>query len=77
MLVVADNCADSTAAIARRLGVAVIERHDSTVRVRTHGVPDRIIYSAPRAKQLAALGLDATGIADRVRALRETEALAG
>jgi 1-deoxy-D-xylulose-5-phosphate synthase len=56
---------------------AVIEGHDSTVRVHTHGVPDRIIYAAPRAKQLAALGLDATGIAQRVRALHESEALAG
>jgi 1-deoxy-D-xylulose-5-phosphate synthase len=56
---------------------AIIERHDPAVRVHTHGVPDRIIYSAPRAKQLAMLGLDAAGIADRVRALHETEALAG
>jgi 1-deoxy-D-xylulose-5-phosphate synthase len=56
---------------------AVIERHDPTVRVHTHGVPDRIIYSAPRTKQLASLGLDAEGIAERVRALHETEALAG
>jgi 1-deoxy-D-xylulose-5-phosphate synthase len=56
---------------------AVIERHDSSVRVHTHGVPDRIIYAAPRTKQLAALGLDAPGIARRVRALYESEALAG
>jgi 1-deoxy-D-xylulose-5-phosphate synthase len=56
---------------------AVIERHDPTVRVQTHGVPDRIVYAAPRAKQLASLGLDADGIAARVRALRESEALAG
>jgi 1-deoxy-D-xylulose-5-phosphate synthase len=56
---------------------AIVARHDSTVRVHTHGVPDRIIYSAPRSKQLAVLGLDAAGIADRVRALRESEALAG
>jgi 1-deoxy-D-xylulose-5-phosphate synthase len=56
---------------------AVIERQDPTVRVQAHGVPDRIIYAAPRAKQLAALGLDAAGIADRVRALHESEALAG
>jgi len=55
---------------------AIIERQDPAVRVHTHGVPDRIIYSAPRAKQLAVLGLDAAGIADRVRALHETEALA-
>ena len=56
---------------------AVIERQDPGVRVHTHGVPDRIIYSAPRARQLAMLGLDAEGIARRVRALHESEALAG
>jgi 1-deoxy-D-xylulose-5-phosphate synthase len=56
---------------------AVIERQDPSVRVIAHGVPDRIIYAAPRAVQLAALGLDAAGIADRVRALHESEALAG
>jgi 1-deoxy-D-xylulose-5-phosphate synthase len=55
----------------------VIARHDSAVRVHTHGVPDRIVYAASRAKQLAALGLDAAGIAERVRALHESEALAG
>ena len=56
---------------------AVIERHDPGVRVHTHGVPDRIVYAASRAKQLASLGLDAAGIAERVRALHATEALAG
>ncbi len=56
---------------------AVIERLAPSVRVTTHGVPDRIIYSASRAKQLASLGLDATGIAERVRALHESEAMAG
>src|SRR5436190_3295124 len=56
---------------------AVIERQEPGVRVHTHGVPDRIIYAAPRARQLAMLGLDAEGIARRVRALHETEALAG
>ncbi|MDB4913393.1 MAG: deoxyxylulose-5-phosphate synthase [Gemmatimonadetes bacterium] len=55
----------------------VIERQDPGVRVHTHGVPDRIIYAAARTKQLAALGLDAAGIAERVRALHESEALAG
>jgi 1-deoxy-D-xylulose-5-phosphate synthase len=55
----------------------VIGRQDTGVRVHAHGVPDRIIYAAPRAKQLAALGLDAAGIAERVRALHESEALTG
>jgi 1-deoxy-D-xylulose-5-phosphate synthase len=56
---------------------AVIGRQHPGVRVHTHGVPDRIIYAASRPKQLAALGLDAAGIAQRVRALHESEALAG
>ncbi len=56
---------------------AVIARHDASVRVHAHGVPDRIIFAASRAKQLATLGLDAAGIADRVRALHESEALTG
>ena len=56
---------------------AAVERVDPTVRVVAHGVPDRIIPAASRARQLALTGLDATGIADRVRALHETEALAG
>jgi 1-deoxy-D-xylulose-5-phosphate synthase len=56
---------------------AVIGRQEPGVRVHTHGVPDRIIYAAPRSRQLAQLGLDAEGIARRVRALHESEALAG
>jgi 1-deoxy-D-xylulose-5-phosphate synthase len=46
---------------------AMIEEVDATTRVVTHGVPDEIIEQAPRAKQLARLGLDAPGIAARVR----------
>ena len=56
---------------------AIIQRLAPTVRVTTHGVPDRIIYAASRARQLAALELDAPGIANRVRALHGSEALAG
>jgi 1-deoxy-D-xylulose-5-phosphate synthase len=58
---------------------AVIARHDPSVRVATHGVPDRFIEQASRARQLQLTGLDAPGIADRVRALHrsETEAVAG
>lgn len=55
----------------------IINRQSPTVRVGVHGVPDRIVYAAPRKKQLAMLGLDAAGIAHRVRALHESEALAG
>ena len=56
---------------------SVIARYDSTVRVATPGVPDRVIHAAPRARQLAACGLDAPGIATKVRALLESEAMAG
>jgi 1-deoxy-D-xylulose-5-phosphate synthase len=56
---------------------AVVERLDPAVRVIAHGVPDRIIPAAPRARQLALTGLDAAGIAERVRALHESGALAG
>ncbi|MDB4907166.1 MAG: hypothetical protein JWO05_1950 [Gemmatimonadetes bacterium] len=56
---------------------SIVERHEPGVRVQAHGVPDRIIYAASRARQLASCGLDAAGIAERVRALHESEALAG
>ena len=58
---------------------SVIARHDPSVRVATHGIPDRVIHAASRARQLALTGLDAAGIAERVRALREqeSEAIAG
>jgi 1-deoxy-D-xylulose-5-phosphate synthase len=55
----------------------VIARRDSSVRVSVHGVPDRIIHAASRKKQLSQCGLDAPGIASRVRALLESEAMAG
>jgi 1-deoxy-D-xylulose-5-phosphate synthase len=56
---------------------SVIAGQDASVRVQTHGVPDRIIAAAPRARQLHACGLTPEGIADRVRAMLESEALAG
>jgi len=55
----------------------VIGQIDPSVRVGVHGVPDRYIEQAPRKVQLALTGLDAPGIARRVRALLETEAVAG
>jgi 1-deoxy-D-xylulose-5-phosphate synthase len=56
---------------------SVVERAEPSVRVVAHGVPDRVIYAASRARQLALCGLDAAGIADRVRALHESEAVTG
>jgi 1-deoxy-D-xylulose-5-phosphate synthase len=56
---------------------AIIERHDDSIRVGTLGVPDRIIVAASRARQLQECGLTPEGIAERVRALLETEAIAG
>ena len=47
---------------------AVIAGIDSSVKVVTHGVPDELIDQAPRALQLARLGLDARGIARRASA---------
>ena len=44
---------------------AVIGEMDSSVKVVAHGVPDDFVDQAPRAKQLARLGLDARGIAQR------------
>src|SRR5438270_3272844 len=45
---------------------AVIPSLDPSVRVATHGVRDGFVDQAPRARQLALLGLDARGIAQRV-----------
>lgn len=56
---------------------SVVSDLDASVRVHALGVPDRIVYAASRARQLAQCGIDAAGIADKVRALHETEALAG
>jgi len=53
---------------------SIVGGMDHHVTVITHGVPDRFIEQAPRAKQLAAVGLDSAGIASRVRRLRQTDA---
>jgi 1-deoxy-D-xylulose-5-phosphate synthase len=55
----------------------VIGQIHPAVRVGVHGVPDHYVEQAPRKSQLAKTGLDAAGIARRVRALLETEAVAG
>lgn len=46
---------------------------DPSVTVLAHGVPDVFIEQAPRAKQLASVGLDAAGIALRVRQIRQAD----
>jgi 1-deoxy-D-xylulose-5-phosphate synthase len=45
---------------------AVVGEMNPAVKVVAHGVPDSFVDQAPRAKQLAGLGLDAHGIARRV-----------
>jgi 1-deoxy-D-xylulose-5-phosphate synthase len=47
---------------------AVISELDPSIKVVAHGVPDDFVDQAPRAKQLARLGLDARGIAQRASA---------
>jgi 1-deoxy-D-xylulose-5-phosphate synthase len=56
---------------------AAIAQLDTEVVVHTHGVPDAFVEQASRARQLAGVGLDARGIAAKVRALLESEAMAG
>ena len=46
---------------------SVIATLDPSAHVIAHGVPDEFVEQAPRAKQLAAVGLDAMGIAMRVK----------
>jgi 1-deoxy-D-xylulose-5-phosphate synthase len=52
---------------------AVVADLNPGARVVAHGVPDAFIEQAPRAKQLASCGLDAAGIADRVRQIRQAD----
>src|SRR6202158_59412 len=47
---------------------AVIGEMDATIKVVAHGVADDFVDQAPRSKQLARLGLDARGIAQRASA---------
>ncbi len=52
---------------------AVVADMDPAVRVVAHGVPDSFIEQAPRARQLAGIGLDPAGIAARVRQIRNSD----
>ncbi|MDQ6736806.1 MAG: 1-deoxy-D-xylulose-5-phosphate synthase [Gemmatimonadota bacterium] len=53
---------------------SVIARLDPNVRVAAHGVPDAFIEQASRRRQLQVTGLDAAGIAARVRAVHGSAA---
>jgi 1-deoxy-D-xylulose-5-phosphate synthase len=54
---------------------AVAQTKAPDVRVVTLGAPDRVFEHAPRAQQLADVGLTGAGIAARVRALAAEESL--
>src|ERR1700687_4167174 len=56
---------------------AVIGEMDATIKVVAHGVADDFVDQAPRSKQLARLGLDARGIAQRASAAFGLENLRG
>jgi 1-deoxy-D-xylulose-5-phosphate synthase len=56
---------------------AVVGEMDSSIKVVAHGVRDDFIDQAPRAKQLARLGLDGRGIAQRASAAFGMENLRG
>jgi 1-deoxy-D-xylulose-5-phosphate synthase len=53
----------------------VVQTTAPDVRVVVLGVPDRTFEHAPRARQLEAVGLTASGIAARIRALASHESL--
>jgi 1-deoxy-D-xylulose-5-phosphate synthase len=53
---------------------AVVAQMDPVVRVVAHGVPDKFIEQAPRARQLASVGLDAAGIAAKAKQVRPGDA---
>ncbi len=53
---------------------AVVAQMNPSVRVVAHGVPDKFIEQAPRARQLALVGLDAQGIAARAKQIRHLDA---
>ena len=53
---------------------AVVAELNPSVRVIAHGVPDVFIEQAPRARQLALVGLDAQGIAARAKQIRHLDA---
>ena len=61
----------------RAFMAATVARLSTSVRVVVPGVPDRVTYATSGGRKLALAGLNAVGIAPRVRAMFESEAIAG
>ena len=53
----------------------LLQTRHPQVRVVALGVPDRLVEQAPRADQLELFGLNAGGIARRLRALHSEESV--
>lgn len=64
LLVVADNCSDDTAEIARKYGAEVIERHDTTRRGKGYALDFGIQYLAKNNPQEILLIVDADCIVE-------------
>ena len=59
VLVVADNCTDATAAVARRAGVRVLERHDLSLRGKGYALAHAFAASADEGVAHAVVVVDA------------------
>lgn len=59
VVVVADNCSDDTAGIARRVGAHVLERHDLTKRGKGHALAHAFAWSAADGFANAVVVVDA------------------
>lgn len=59
VLVVADNCSDSTAALARAAGAVVLERHDEVLRGKGHALAHAFEASRAHGSAYAVVVVDA------------------
>ena len=78
VLVVADNCEDETAALARESGVEVLERHDLQLRGKGHALAFAADYLRPNPPDvLVVLDADCETDAASLRALVDCAAATG